>query len=111
MTKRLKIVRVSKSFMVSLLRLGVTLDDKARDNITIRQIKIPDLPDDAEFEAIEYDFNMRCFNVMVSHRSFPEVADGESIPVIDRLYEYIKMNRKLEGWELEETWHDRESLI
>lgn len=41
------------------------------------------IPEDAKVHHVFHDPNSRCYNVVVSHESFPEVAEFAEIPCVD----------------------------
>lgn len=42
----------------------------------------PLLPEGSDIRGLEWDIRTNCFNIVAQHNSFPEVPEGNEIPVV-----------------------------
>ena len=73
-SRNLKALSVSAEFVLSLFAWN------GRPPAEITLPVCPEVPTDAVIEDIRYAWEMRAFEVLVSHPTFPTVPDGEVVP-------------------------------
>lgn len=76
--KRLKIYRLGYRQLLSLVK-GRRLADCS----VLEWPVTTSIPDGATVHHVYEDFACRCFNVVVSHESFPELAEFAEIPMVE----------------------------
>jgi hypothetical protein len=102
MKRNVKIISVSPQTFLSILNLGKTIARQDFSNLMILCLDFEGLPKDVEFEQINYNYNMQQFDIIVSHRLFPEVPDGEMIPRCKEKHKVQYLERTAEWWKLRE---------
>lgn len=77
---RVKLFLVTEDTMMDIIANEVSKSDKF---VEIRRLE--GLPHDAKVVSVHHDWNTRCWGIMLSHPSFPEVQVGTQVPYADSL--------------------------
>lgn len=85
MNRRVKVVSLRMDDVVDLLT--------SPDTEFITRLRAPGLPNNCEVISVASSWERRCIDVMVSHPSFPEVAEGSMLPREDLFAEVYKAAR------------------
>lgn len=71
--RRYRVIAVDPMTVLALFNLNQATPDR------LHIAQFPDLPDGYEVENIAYDDVRRCFAVMVTHPTFPEIEVGGAV--------------------------------
>jgi hypothetical protein len=101
MNLRAKMIHVPASFFLSLMNVDVFIEEHSSlDNLNILQLRFEGLPQDCRIHDVHWNYNTRCWGIIVTHESFDIVRDGHLIPAIEGITKVARIEKKLEGWQL-----------
>jgi hypothetical protein len=84
-TRRYKIIYAPGDLIVRCLRHGGFAWHDREPGFVATKVEFPGLPHDARFVDAHYDYSRQSFGIIVSHPSWPEVPQGEMLPVIEQV--------------------------
>lgn len=87
--RRYKIIQVPDHMVLNCF---VTSTD-GPECLTMNRITIPGLPENARVVFANWSNYRGCFELVVYHESFPELPAGEEIPVLQKEYKSIKIQK------------------